>query len=182
MKLFTVGQLARSAKLSRTSLLHYERLGLLRPSSRSASGYRLYGQAQVQRLRAVRIYREAGVPLAEIRELLSCERNEAAAILERRLVELDRQVQQLRAQQRSLARLLAQPTLMVRGIRTKAQWVSMLGAAGFAPEEMLAWHRSFEADAPLEHQEFLSALGLARREIVRVRASARAPGEAPTGA
>lgn len=171
MKLLTVGQMARVAGVSRTSLLYYERLGLLQPAARSSSGYRLYGQGEVDRLRAVRIYREAGLPIAEIRELLACDLRGSAAVLERRLLELDRQVARLRGQQRLLARLLAQPaTMSLRGIRSKAQWVAMLTAAGFDEQQMNDWHRDFEADAPEAHREFLAALGMPPAAIRQVRA------------
>ena len=174
MKLLTVGQMARGAKVSRTALLYYERLGLLRPAARSSSGYRLYGQAEVERLRALRIYREAGVPISGIAQLLSSDATESATVLERRMVEIDRQVQRLRGQQRLLARLMAHPaTMTLGGIRTKAQWVSLLRAAGFTESDMDEWHYAFEADAPEAHQKFLAALGMSAREISRVRAWSR---------
>jgi MerR family transcriptional regulator, thiopeptide resistance regulator len=170
MNLLTVGQMARGAKISRTSLLYYERMGLLRPSGRSSSGYRLYGQAEVERLRALRIYRDAGVPISEIRQLLSSDHNESATVLERRMVEIDRQVRHLRTQQRLLARLMAHPaTMTLGGLRTKARWVSSLRAAGFTEHDMDEWHCAFEADAPEAHQQFLAALGMSDREISRVR-------------
>jgi DNA-binding transcriptional MerR regulator len=174
MKLLTVGQVARGAKVSRTSLLYYERLGLLRPAARSPSGYRLYGQAEVERLRALRIYREAGVPISDVARLLSSGHTESAAVLERRMVDIDRQVRQLRSQQRLLARLMAHPATMTPGgIRTKARWVSMLKAAGFSEQDMDEWHYSFEADAPEAHHKFLAALGMSAREIANVRTSSR---------
>ena len=170
MRLLTVGQMARGAKVSRTSLLYYERLGLLRPAARSPSGYRLYGQEEVERLRTLRIYREAGVPMADIGQLLSAGHSGSAAVLERRMVEIDRQVRHLRTQQRLLARLMAHPTMMnLGGIRTKAQWVSMLRAAGFTEQDMDEWHFTFEADAPEAHRKFLAALGMSAREIRNVR-------------
>lgn len=174
MKLLTVGQMARGAKVSRTSLLYYERLGLLSPSGRSPSGYRLYGQAEVERLRTLRIYREAGVPIADIGQLLAAGQSGSAAVLERRMVQIDQQVRQLRVQQRLLARLMAHPTMMTSGgIRTKAQWVSMLRAAGFTEQDMDEWHFAFEADAPEAHQKFLAALGMSAREIRNVRTWSR---------
>ena len=170
MKFLTIGQMARGAGISRTALLYYERLGLLRPSARSSSGYRLYDQAEVERLRALRAYRQAGVPVSEIVQLLTSDHSESASVLERRLVEIDRQVRQLRVQQRLLARLMAHPsTMTLGGIRTKAQWVSILRAAGFTEHDMDEWHRAFEADAPEAHQGFLAALGMSAREIRRVR-------------
>lgn len=174
MQLLTVGQLARQAKISRTALLYYEGLGLLRPVARSEAGYRLYGPAEVERLRAIRIYREAGMPMQAIGQLLAPVHGAPAVVLEQRLVELDRQVQRLRTQQRLLARLLAHPeTMQLGGLRTKARWVAMLRAAGFSEADMDEWHRAFEADAPGAHQRFLAALGLPAREIAGIRTRSR---------
>lgn len=174
MHLLTVGQMARSAGISRTSLLYYERAGLLRPAARSAPGYRLYGQTEVDRLRALRIYREAGIPLADVGQLLSTGHTDSVTVLQRRMVEIDRQIHRLRFQQRLLARLMAHPTTMTSGgIRTKAKWVALLQAAGFTENDMEEWHHAFEADAPQAHQEFLAALGLSAREVSRLRAWSR---------
>jgi hypothetical protein len=49
-KFLTLGHLARTYGLARASLLHYEAMGLLVPACRSAAGYRLYGQAEIDRL------------------------------------------------------------------------------------------------------------------------------------
>lgn len=184
MQLLTVGQLARQAKMSRTALLYYEGLGLLRPAARSEAGYRLYGPAEAERLRAIRLYREAGVPLHAIAQLLAPQQREPAALLEQRLVELDRQAQLLRQQQRLLARLLAHPeTMRLGGLRTKARWVAMLRGAGFSDADMDEWHRGFEADAPDAHRRFLVALGLPAGEIAGIRArSRRGPRAAAPGA
>jgi hypothetical protein len=46
----TIGQLARKHGLSRSTLLYYDRIGLLSPTSRSAAGYRRYGPTEVDRL------------------------------------------------------------------------------------------------------------------------------------
>ena len=48
---FTLGRLARQVGLARSSILHYESIGLLVPGGRSAAGYRLYGSAELERLR-----------------------------------------------------------------------------------------------------------------------------------
>ena len=67
----TLGQLARATGLARASLLHYEALGLLLPTGRSQAGYRLYGPREVERLAAIRGFREAGLSLADIAGLLA---------------------------------------------------------------------------------------------------------------
>ena len=53
-KKLTLGRLARATGLARASLLHYEALGLLVPQTRSAAGYRYYGDAELERLRSIR--------------------------------------------------------------------------------------------------------------------------------
>lgn len=49
-KRYTIGELAGATGLTVRTLRHYDRVGLLRPSDRSPSGYRLYGSEEVQRL------------------------------------------------------------------------------------------------------------------------------------
>lgn len=170
MKRMTLGQLARSTGLARSSLLHYEALGLLRPAGRSAGGYRLYGEAEIERLQAIRSYREAGLSLAAIGELLEEHPGGTAQLLERQLFELNAEIARLRAQQKRLATLLAQPELRdSRRPRGKAEWVELLRKAGFDDNDMHRWHAEFEADAPETHAAFLRSLGLSEKEIAKIR-------------
>lgn len=62
----TVGEVARLAGVSVRTLHHYDEIGLLPPSGRSESGYRLYSAADVERLRRILFYRELDFPLEEI--------------------------------------------------------------------------------------------------------------------
>jgi len=66
----TVRQLARLAGVSVRTLHHYDAIGLLKPVHRSASGYRLYGHADLLRLQQILFYRELDLPLAEIARIL----------------------------------------------------------------------------------------------------------------
>jgi DNA-binding transcriptional MerR regulator len=65
-----VGALARRTGLSVRALHHYDELGLLSPSHRSASGYRLYTAADVVRLQQIRSLRMLGFTLEQSREFL----------------------------------------------------------------------------------------------------------------
>jgi DNA-binding transcriptional MerR regulator len=60
---FTVSQVARMAGVSVRALHHYDQIGLLRPSGRSEAGYRLYDQADLERLQQVMFFRALEVPL-----------------------------------------------------------------------------------------------------------------------
>src|SRR5512132_1222986 len=67
----TIGVLARRTGLSVRTLHHYDDIGLLRPSTRSGAGYRLYTLRDVTRLQQIVMLRSAGMPLSEIRRALS---------------------------------------------------------------------------------------------------------------
>ena len=68
---YTVGEVARLAHVSVRTLHHYDGIGLLTPSTRSAGGYRLYSESDLHRLRQVLFYRELEFGLEEIAEILA---------------------------------------------------------------------------------------------------------------
>lgn len=65
-----VGRLAELTGLTVRALHHYDELGLVRPSHRTAAGYRLYDDADVERLYRVIALRQLGLPLERIAEVL----------------------------------------------------------------------------------------------------------------
>jgi DNA-binding transcriptional MerR regulator len=84
--MLTVTGLARSCGLSRSAVLYYESIGLLRPARRTEGNYRAYSDADLRRLKQICVYRDAGLKLGDIRELLDRPENDATAILGRRLL------------------------------------------------------------------------------------------------
>ena len=66
----TVGQVAESVGVTVRTLHHYDEIGLVTPSCRSSSGYRLYTGADLTRLQHVVVYRRLGFALEDIRALL----------------------------------------------------------------------------------------------------------------
>jgi MerR family transcriptional regulator, thiopeptide resistance regulator len=67
----TVGEVAAMAGVTVRTLHHYDRIGLLSPSGRSAAGYRLYAPDDLDRLHQVLLYRELGFSLEDVADLLS---------------------------------------------------------------------------------------------------------------
>ena len=67
---WSVGEVARLAGVSVRTLHHYDAVGLLTPSVRTAAGYRGYAEDDVARLQRILAYRELGFALEDIRELL----------------------------------------------------------------------------------------------------------------
>lgn len=71
MRSYTVGALASAASIGRDTIRHYERTGLLPPPGRTASGYRLYSEIDLERVQFIRKAKRLGFTLQEIGQLLS---------------------------------------------------------------------------------------------------------------
>jgi DNA-binding transcriptional MerR regulator len=67
---YTVQQLATLAGVSVRTLHHYDQIGLLRPSSRTEAGYRLYEENDLLRLQQILFFKELDFPLQDIRRIL----------------------------------------------------------------------------------------------------------------
>jgi DNA-binding transcriptional MerR regulator len=103
-----IGELAAELGLNPRTLRYYEAIGLLHPSCRTSSGYRLYGEKEKKRLIFIRKARALGFRLAEIQEILAlweahqppCRR--VRELLDLKIAEIDRQIRELKAFRREL--------------------------------------------------------------------------------
>lgn len=168
--MLTVSKLAHSFGLSRSTVLYYESIGLLKPATRTEGNYRSYTAQDRERLRQICAYREAGLKLEDIRTLLDRHDTDAASVLKRRLLELDEEISALREHQRAILRLLHVDESQWRTEEmTKDKWVSIMHSAGFTEDDMQRWHKQFEKNSPDEHQEFLEYLHISKEEIGTIR-------------
>jgi DNA-binding transcriptional MerR regulator len=87
---FTVGELSRLTGLTVRALHHYDEIGLVRPSQRTAAGYRLYGEADALRLQRVMVLRELGVPLDQIGAAIDAAADRAALLRTHRAALVDK--------------------------------------------------------------------------------------------
>jgi MerR family transcriptional regulator, thiopeptide resistance regulator len=173
----TISALAKVSGLSRSALLYYDRLGLLRAAARSPAGYRLYSAADVQRLEQICLHRRMGVSLKEIGTLVRAPgTNASVEILRRRLRTLEADIMKLRNQQRCIVEILKLDSFR-KGAEmiNKQRWVEIMRAAGFNEQDMHNWHFQFEAMEPDAHQEFLVSLGIQPEEIKKIREYSRKP-------
>lgn len=79
----TVGEVAQRFDITVRTLHHYDHIGLLPPSRRAASGYRVYTSADLTRLSPIIVYRRLEFPLEEIASLLD-EGNEVSYLIRQR--------------------------------------------------------------------------------------------------
>ncbi|NOH82062.1 MerR family transcriptional regulator [Vibrio sp. RE86] len=167
--MLTVTQIARQFGISRTTILYYEKEQLLMPAFRSDNGYRWYGEKEIERLEAISSYRSYGLPVSSIRTLLDRSGESQSQILKDHFNELEREIQNLRAQQKAVVMLLQEPALLEENVVNKERWVEIMVAAGFTEADMLKWHQKFEELEPNEHQKFLESLGISNEEIMKIR-------------
>ena len=66
MHMMTVHEVSRLAGVSIRTLQYYDRIGLLRPAGYTDAGYRLYDDAQLERLQCILLFRELEFPLKDI--------------------------------------------------------------------------------------------------------------------
>lgn len=176
--MISISQVAVRFGLSRSTLLHYDRIGLLSPSYRTSAGYRLYESHDIDRLEKICQLRRTGMSLAAIRQLLddsdpvsgSIESAPLTAILTLRLMQLQYALANIHAQQWATKKLLGQ-----LGIRKdfpsfdKQQWIAFMDAAGMSDHDKDMWHSLFEEQNPDGHQDFLEYLGIDPMEIRQIR-------------
>lgn len=173
--MYTIGQIGDLAQLSRSTLLYYDRIGLLPPSDKSSAGYRLYSEADLARLERIRTYRAAGLSLERIKDLLRADDpDHLTQTLEAHLLALNQEIQQLREQQRLVIDLLGQARYFIQGrVLDKSSWTALLREAGLDDAAMQRWHEAFEQSLPEAHQDFLESLGLDSTEIAHIRRASR---------
>lgn len=68
---YTVQRLGQIAGVSTRTLRYYDEIGILRPARINSSGYRIYGQEEVDRLQQILFYRELGVSLENIKKIIT---------------------------------------------------------------------------------------------------------------
>ena len=94
-KIYTIGELSKLSGISVRKLRFYSDKGLLPPTARAESGYRMYSAADLERLGLILALRDAGVSLAEIAKILS-KRLAIGSVLELRLKALEAEIKSKR--------------------------------------------------------------------------------------
>src|ERR1035438_4390184 len=108
------GELAERAGVSADTLRHYERMGLLPSPQRSASGYRLYPPASLDRVRMIRRALAIGFSLKELGRILRVREQggapcrEVRAMAGEKLTQLERRIEEMIELQRLLKSILEQ--------------------------------------------------------------------------
>ena len=103
---YKIKELAELSGVSARTLRYYDQIGLLKPERQEDNGYRLYGEAQVDRLQQILFYRQLGMPLEEIRRTLDSADYDRSQALEAHLALLRQQQEELNAMIRNVEKTI----------------------------------------------------------------------------
>ncbi|MFE0333771.1 MerR family transcriptional regulator, partial [Streptomyces sp. NPDC058955] len=102
----TVGQVAARLDVTVRALHHWDEIGLARPSLRTAAGYRLYTGTDLERLHRVVVYRELGLGLDRIRDVLDDAGTDVTGALRAQRAQVGRRIERLQRLGTGLDRMI----------------------------------------------------------------------------
>ncbi len=139
--MYRISELATEVGVSRSTLLYYEKLGLIE-GERLGNGYRVYRDQDVQRVRLIQQFRAGGLTLKECKACLDAKINRK--ILLNRLQQLDAEIVKKQASRKLLAALLGE-------------------------DGSKAWHESMNQIAPEAHLDWLQKQGFTEKEAFHLK-------------
>lgn len=165
-----ISDLCKMYKISRSTLLYYDSIGLLKPAERTGANYRLYSDSDSLRLERILNFRKAGIPLEEIKHLLEYEEIGYYKILVDRFNQINNEIEKLKAQQNYIASMLKNNDLLrTSELINMSTWMLLMRSSGFDEDQSKKWHMLFERISPSEHTIFLETLGLSKGEINEIK-------------
>lgn len=139
--MYRISELAKKAGLSRSTLLYYEKQGLLH-GARQANGYRLYSDNDVQRLYLLQQLQAGGLTLKECKSFLDSKVQRT--VLEKRLQQLDEEI-------------------------VAKQQARVLLAALLGEGSLRSWHQQTDQLAPDAHLDWLQQQGFNEQQALHLK-------------
>lgn len=123
-KVLSVKEVCKIANISRKTLFYYDKIGLLLPKRRVGSQHtKMYDKYAINRLQQIQMYKNAGLLLREIREILNDSKEHAYKYLQKANVRLTNEQEKIKIQKENLEILLQEikqgGIIMAKGLITK---------------------------------------------------------------
>lgn len=157
-----IGELARATRVTVRALHHYDRLGLLTPSSRTAGGHRCYTGDDVRRLHTILALRGFGLSLRDIAAALEAGGEDPRDILRRQLAETEERIRQAQQVRASLRRLLERDPEPSQFVTLIEEMVTM--SQPLTPEQIEEMQRTRREWAATLSEEELAEMSRKRSE------------------
>ncbi|MBI1729905.1 MerR family transcriptional regulator [Candidatus Acetothermia bacterium] len=139
-ELWKVGELAKSTGLTVRTLHHYDQIGLLKPSNRTSSGYRLYCKNDIERLQQILSLRSLGFSLEQIKSCFNGTKLSPLEIIEMHLEQVRKEIkvqEKLRDQLERIARdLKIHRNITVEKFIKFIEVIKLAEKYPFTPEQM----------------------------------------------
>jgi DNA-binding transcriptional MerR regulator len=105
-KLLTIGEVAKLLHLSTSQIRFYERKNLIAPHTVDSNGYRLYSFKEIDTLEYIVLFRQIGLSVSEIKEIMNQKEGyNLTELLDRTLQQLNEEISELKAKVTSLEHL-----------------------------------------------------------------------------
>ena len=151
--MYTVSDVTKKLGISRSTLLYYERGGLVVPERDPVNGYRLYSQGALDRLVMLKQLQKAGFSLAECRHFMDGDPD--MALIRERLVHLEKELVEM-----TVARDL---------LRSLYHRITGDAPPEMAPADAREWHAEFEKRSADAHAAWLRKMGFSEKEALYIR-------------
>ncbi|MFE4194510.1 MerR family transcriptional regulator [Paenarthrobacter sp. NPDC056912] len=157
---WSIGELAKACGVSVRALHHYDGIGLLSASQRTATGHRRYTEGDLRRLYRIRALQSLGLPLAEVAEALDAPDDATTLrnLLQEQLTRVQQQARQVQALQDRLGGLLS--LMDVDAMPTPQQFMSTL-------EMITVLENNFTAEQRVRLADRRSELGAGKIEAAK---------------
>ena len=106
-KVLSVNEVCKIANISRKTLFYYDKIGLLLPKKRIDSQHtKMYDKTAIYKLQQIQMYKNAGLLLREIKEIMNDSKEHAYKQLQKANVRLTKELEKIKIQKENLKKIL----------------------------------------------------------------------------
>ncbi len=152
--MYSIAEMTQKTGVSRSTLLYYEKLGIITPQRQPQNDYRRYSDQELTRLIVLRQLKKAGFSLKDCQQVLDS--NIDSQLIEQHLLRLKHELQQLELTQQLLQALYKRQT---------GQQIDHSNST----HKLQDWHVGFEQLSADAHVQWLRQMGFSEKEIFHIR-------------
>jgi len=149
-----IRQLAKKYNITRTTLLYYDSINLLKPGNRTIAGYRIYSHEDEKKLNEIVFYRKIGFSIKQIKKILCSNITEELNLLLLQLNKLNIEIEAIKIQQGIIINEFTNKKYNSLSNSNETEIITTL-LNGISPS---VFHEKFEKSSPVNHQNIINVL------------------------